>query len=202
MITFFLTCNNLDAMIWKLFGGNMEDNKLLYQIDELIELFDDWSCRAQERKIDIKRKINNLNEQKQEQNKTIRQYKLEKLLNKINLKFKGSSIIKLSRKYAISKTDKKIKPTNIEIQNNNEYFGSICDINKEIENIKKQILELEKIINIKTEERNATLKKLSFYKHRLLVINKYIDLLFSRMQKLSSSSRIIEEEIEKVKNIK
>ena len=180
----------------------MENNDYLVQINSLINLFDNWSYRARDRKMNISSKIVELKKQKSSQNKLINQYRFKYILNSINLKIKGSSIVKLSKKYAINKTSKVIKPKEVETQSNNEYFGSICDINKEITSIKKEISLLEVKLNTQKENRKETIKQLKFYKYRLSVINNYLDLLFGRVKQLSNSSNIIEKEIKKINNMK
>ena len=89
-------------------------------------------------------------------------------------------IIAASEHYSSIKIDKKIKSLKEQINDNNEYFGKICEINKKIGFIKLKLNSLITIIQNKENINSDIINKINFYQKRLEVYEFYLRYLEDR----------------------
>lgn len=103
--------------------------------------------------------------------------------NKKLLKLK-KSIDYEACEYSSNKIQQNKQSVNDKLQDNNDFFGKVIQINDKIDYIKTEIEKLKNSINdnsLKLKECDEILK---VYQHKLFVLNQYIKYLIKKMKKL------------------
>ncbi len=98
----------------------------------------------------------------------------------IELSLLKKQIMDCSAHYSSKKIDTNIMSLQEQLNDNNDYFGTICEINKRINFIKLKMNKLWVLIEKKEKLSSDIKNKIKYYKKRLEVYTLYLDYLYDR----------------------